>query len=490
MARLLWPVSACGLVTLLTWPLRDALDPANIAMLYLLAVAFVAMRAGKYEAIMAAVLSTALLDFFFIHPRLSFTVGDMQYAITLAVMLAVALIIANLTTTLQRQTSAAIERERQSQALYQLASQLAGATTLEQVAAATRDFLHQAQDCRSMLLMRRNNALHPVEAEHHPASDLQSAAALAAMQQAQTRHLHDAGNHWLFLPLHGSTYIRGVLAIDFGQTALASISAQQMLYEAIASLVAIAVERLHFVEVAQRAQLQMTDERLRNAILSALSHDIRTPLTVLYGMADALAQTTLPAATRDMVEALCEQTLRLTSMVGNLLDMAKLRAGNIRLDLQWQPLEEVIGASIKLLGDMLEQHPVKVLLPSDMPLLRFDAVLMERVLCNLLENAAKYSPPASPIILSAQIGNGLARISVCDSGPGFPPHKLDKVFELFERGDTESNIPGVGLGLAICHSIVTAHDGEIQAGNHEGACVTFTLPLGEPPVIEAEDNDE
>jgi len=170
--------------------------------------------------------------------------------------------------------------------------------------------------------------------------------------------------------------------------------------------------------------------------------------------------------------------------------MAKLRAGNIRLDLQWQPLEEVVGASIKLLGDALARHPVKVSLPSDMPLLRFDAVLMERVLCNLLENAAKYSPPASPIAVSAQIDNGLARISVCDSGPGFPPHKLDKVFELFERGDAESNIPGVGLGLAICRSIVTAHGGEIQAHNRDGACVVFTLPLGDPPVIEAESDDE
>jgi two-component system sensor histidine kinase KdpD len=211
---------------------------------------------------------------------------------------------------------------------------------------------------------------------------------------------------------------------------------------------------------------------------------------VLYGMADTLAQAALPATTRDTVEALREQTLRLNSMVGNLLDMAKLRAGNIRLDLEWQPLEEVIGASIKLLGDALAQHPVKVMLSGDMPLLRFDAVLMERVLCNLLENAAKYAPPASTIILAARVEGDLAHISVCDSGPGFPPDRLDKVFELFERGEAESSVPGVGLGLAICRSIVAAHGGEIHAANRDGACVTFTLPLGEPPVIETESDDE
>jgi two-component system sensor histidine kinase KdpD len=486
-ARLAWAVAACVSITLLSWPLRDLLDPANIAMLYLLAVAIVAARAGRYAAIVAAFLSTVLLDFFFIHPVFSFTVGDVQYVVTLAVMLVVALIIGNLTIGLQRQTIAAIERERQAHALYQLASQLAGASSLEQVATATHHFLQQSQGCESVLLMRRNDALHPV-GQARLNSELQSIAAFAAMQQAQTRNLQDDEGHWLFLPLHGSTYVRGVLAVDFGISA--TLNVQQALYEAVAALVAIAVERLHFVEVAQRAQLQMTGERLRSSILSALSHDIRTPLTALYGMTDmlALTQPPLPPAARDMVEAMREQALRLNGMVSNLLDMAKLRAENIRLNQEWQPVEEVIGASIKLLGSALAQHPVKVLLP-DMPLLKFDAVLMERVLCNLLENAAKYAPPLSPITISAQIEGDKAAVSVCDSGPGFPPDKLDKVFELFERGDAESSVPGMGLGLSICRSIVEAHGGEIRASNLGGACVTFTLPLGDPPLIETDDDE-
>ncbi len=490
-ARTAWAIAACGLVTVLAWPLRDALDPANIAMLYLLAVALVAMRAGKYAALTAAFLSTGLLDFFFIDPRLSFTVGDVQYVVTLAVMLVVALIIGNLTISLQRQTVEAIERERQSHALYQLASRLAGTTSLDQVASATRDFLHQAQGCRSVLLMRRNDVLEPVEQEHRLVSEMQRAAAFAAVQQGQTRHMQEADDYWLFLPLPGSTYVRGVLAIDFGTRSPAAIDAQLALYEAIASLVAISVERLHFVEVAQRTQLQMTDERLRSSILSALSHDIRTPLTVLYGMSEALAQQPLPPDMREMAEAMSEQTLRLNSMVSNLLDMAKLRAGDLRLAPEWQPLEEVVGASIKLLGAALHNHPVQVALPPEMPLLRFDAILIERVLCNLLENAAKYAQPGSAIRISASTGNGQAAISVCNDGSRFPPGNLDKMFELFERGDTESNVPGIGLGLAICRSIVEAHGGTIRASNSDsGACVTFTLPLGEPPAIEPEVGDE
>ena len=489
-ARIAWVVIPCVLVTLLAWPLRDLLDPANTAMLYLLAVALIAMRAGRYAAFIAAFSSTALLDFFFIHPRFTLTVGDMQHMVTLIVMLAVALIIGNLTVSLQQQITAAIERERQSQALYQLASQLAGTTSLEQVATATRQFLQQAQGARSILLMHRNNALRPVEPEHHLRSGLQSAAAFAALREAQTRPLFDEPRYWLFLPLHGSTYVRGVLAIDFGEANIASVNVQQTLYEAIAALVAIAVERLHFVEVAQRAQLQMTDERLRSGILAALSHDIRSPLTVLYGMADTLAQTALPPPALDTITAMREQALHLNNMVSNILDMAKLRAGNVRMNPEWQPLEEVVGASIKLLGGALALHPVKVLLPPDLPLLKFDAVLMERVLCNLLENAAKYSPPGSTVTLAAQIEGDMALISVCDAGSGFPPDRLDKVFDLFERGDAESSIPGVGLGLAICRSIVEAHGGTIGAENRNGACVTFTLPLGEPPRIELDERDE
>ncbi|MFZ2163441.1 MAG: ATP-binding protein, partial [Sideroxyarcus sp.] len=233
-----------------------------------------------------------------------------------------------------------------------------------------------------------------------------------------------------------------------------------------------------------------TDERLRSSILSALSHDIRTPLTVLYGMADTLAQSALPAALHDMADAMRQQTMLLNSMVSNLLDMSKLRAGDIRLNLEWQPVEEVIGASIKLLGPALVQHSVNVTLPPDMPLLRFDAVLMERVLCNLLENAAKYAAPASPIRIAARTDKKFAHVSVCNDGSQFPPDKLEKMFELFERGDAESNVPGVGLGLAICSTIVTAHGGSIHADNDNGACVTFTLPLGEPPVIELESEYE
>ncbi|MBI5890134.1 MAG: DUF4118 domain-containing protein [Nitrosomonadales bacterium] len=488
-ARTMWVIAASSLATLLAWPWRDLLDPANTAMLYLLAVAVVAARAGKGAAIAAALLGSALLDFFFIYPHFTFTIGDAQHIVTVGVMLAVAFIIGNLTLGLQREKDAALERERQSRALYQLASRLAGAVTLEQVDELTSSFLHETQSCQGKLLLRHGKEVLPVTKDQQPLSGKPYYAAQAALRQGAAQATLDEPMQWLFLPLHGATYVRGVLALSASGSDLLN-NERLPLFEAIAALLAASVERLHFVEVAQRAQLQMTDERLRSSILSALSHDIRTPLTVLYGMADTLAQSALPKALHEMADAMRQQTLRLNSMVSNLLDMARLRAGDIRLNLEWQPVEEVIGASIKLLGPALAQHPVSVALPPDMPLLHFDAVLMERVLCNLLENAVKYAPPGSPIRIAARTDKKFAHLSVCNDGSQFPPDRLEDLFELFERGDAESNIPGVGLGLAICRSIVTAHGGSIHADNDNGACVTFTLPLGAPPTIEPEDEHE
>lgn len=251
-----------------------------------------------------------------------------------------------------------------------------------------------------------------------------------------------------------------------------------------------ALELYRLEKVAQEAQLQMASERLRSSILSALSHDIRTPLTSLYGLAESLALTNpnLPPSAQETITAIRDQALHLNSMVSNLLEMARLQTGGVKFRKEWQPLEEVIGASIKLLKVALQDHPVKVSLPPDLPLLEFDAVLMERVFCNLLENAAKYSPAGSPLHITAQALTDKAEICVCNQGEGFPADKLNQVFELFERGQHESSIPGVGLGLSICRAIIEAHGGTIHASNpvYGGGSICFRLRLGTPPVIETE----
>lgn len=482
-----------GLTAVLAMPLRGQLDLANTVMLFLLAVALVAVKLGRGPAVFSAFFSVALFDFFFVPPHLSFAVSDVQYLITFAVMLAVALIISQLASGLARQVRVAAAGELQARSLYELAKALAGALSPLQVQEAAVLFMHENFKAKILLLLP--DAMEQLQAvnapEHPPAALLPRAMQVISSGEVVETDASDAEQGGsLLLPLKGSTRMRGVLMVSVGREDKARLQQQRALLLTAASLMTIAIERLHFVEVAQNSQLQIASERLRGSILAALSHDVRTPLTVMYGLADTLVQSKPPlaATTRDTVITIREQALRLNNMVGNLLDMARLQAGKISLRKEWQPLEEVIGASIKLLEPVLQGRVVSVSLPADLPLLEFDAVLMERVLCNLLENAAKYSPEGAAITLRAQLCGAMIEISVGNAGAGFPAHSLQRIFELFERGNVESTVSGFGVGLAICRTIVEVHGGSIRAFNPQGggACVSFTLPCGTPPQIEGE----
>jgi two-component system sensor histidine kinase KdpD len=403
-------------------------------------------------------------------------------------MLATALIVGQLAAGLKQKAREAQVREQRTQALYEVARQLAGTLALEQVIDIARQFIRFQLNADAALLLPEEedaNAKLSFRIEPH--------LALVARQSGQlVRDSGTAGSGYasLYLPLRASMRIRGVLAVALPADAPDLPPENLALLEALASLTAIAIERLHYVDVAQTTQLDIVSERLRSSILSALSHDLRTPLTALVGLADSLflVKPALPAPALETAQAMHEQAARLAGLVGNLLDMARLNAGNVTLRREWQPLEEVIGASIKLLGNALAAHPVRVALPADLPLLEFDAVLIERVFCNLLENAAKYAPAGTDVEITASQLADHIEIRVCDHGQGFPAGNLSALFEMFARGQSASGKPGTGLGLAICRAIVEAHGGEISAENRQdgGACVRFTLPKGIPPVLEEE----
>ena len=235
--------------------------------------------------------------------------------------------------------------------------------------------------------------------------------------------------------------VRGVIAVAPADAQAEPLLEQRERLETMASLAAIAVERIHYVEVAQQTQVQVVSERLRSSILSAISHDLRTPLTALVGLADSLtvSKPALGEVAQETAEDIRDQAERLSGLVGNLLDMARLHAGEVSLQKEWQPVEEVIGASIKLLGRALAEHPVKVTLAKDLPLVEFDAVLIERVFCNLLENAAKYSPPDSNIEIDVQARDGKLEVAVADKGQGFAQPQGNALFEMFVRGEVESS---------------------------------------------------
>ncbi|HUW49388.1 MAG TPA: DUF4118 domain-containing protein [Sulfuricella sp.] len=488
-----WALIACIFTTLIATPLKEHLDLTNIVMLFLLTVLLVAVKFGRGPAVLAAFLSVALFDFFFVPPQLSFTVSDAQYLVTFAVMLAVALITGQLTAGLRRQADIASIKEQHTRALYEMARDLAGALTIAQVSDIVRRFLLNGFALDTVLLLPDEQGdLKPI-AKLDSQLQIEQRFALIAFDQGEPVEDYTLSGYGYgagYFPLKAPMKIRGVIVFAPNSKNPDAAREQKPLLATISSVVAIAVERLHYVEVAQATQVQIVSERLRSSILSALSHDLRTPLTALVGLADSLAlsRPPLPAEALETAEAIREQALRLSGLVGNLLDMARLHAGHVTLRKEWQLLEEVIGASIQLLGRSLANHRVRVTLPKDMPLVEFDAVLIERVFCNLLENAAKYAPPGSLIEIAGNAKGGSVEVSVCDHGPGFPPDKQGTLFEMFVRGAPESATPGVGLGLAICRAIIDAHGGTIDAANQPegGACVTFTLPSGTPPTVEEE----
>ena len=282
---------------------------------------------------------------------------------------------------------------------------------------------------------------------------------------------------------------RGVLALQPEQPRLLLVPEQRQQLETFAVLAAIALERVHYVEVAQQATVQIESERLRNSLLSALSHDLRTPLAAIYGSSDLLVSQTrdLPAGPRELAVSISAGARRMHAMVGNLLDMARLQSGTVQLNQQWQPVEEVVGSALQAIASALTGHHVVIEVAASLPLVSFDAVLIERVLCNLLENAGKYTPQGSTVTVGARVQGSDMVVSVADNGPGLPAGREEALFEKFTRGERESATPGVGLGLAICRAIVDAHQGRLWVepgggvGANRGARFSFTLPLGTPP---------
>jgi len=492
-ARYTLAAALCLLTTLVALPLRELLDLANIVMLFLLMVFVAAVWLGRGPAILAAFFSVALFDFFFVPPHLSFAVADAQYLVTFAVMLVVGLISSHLAARLSERTEQAQARERDTRVLYELARDLGGALTVGQVVDITQRFLGSLDSDVTLLVADTSGKETSFHAygSHHLAKLEQSFARSAYERHAivETDSLAGMGVAIVFLPLNAPTQVRGVLAVAPRTDDVDGLRSQRPLLEAVASLVAIILERLHYAAAAQHGEQQVAAERLRTSILSSLSHDLRTPLTSLVGLADTLVerQPPLPEGAIEAARIIRDQAHAMHHLLSNLLEMARLQTGSVTLNKEWQPFEEIVGSSTRLLAAVLAGRKLEIDLPRDLPLVNFDAVLLERVVCNLLENAAKYSRESARIQLLARTQGTYLAVDVCNDGPGFPAGRIDQVFELFVRGEREPAVAGTGMGLAICKAIVVAHGGTIGAENRPGgACVRFTLPLGTPPTMEEE----
>jgi two-component system sensor histidine kinase KdpD len=479
--------------TLICWVMfLGRFAPANLIMVYLLGVAFVAVRLGRGPSLLAACASVASFDFFFVQPYLTFAVSDTQYIVTFGVMLAVSLLISTLATRVRDQAAAARQREGRTQVLYAVSRELAGLRAPEEIArAASRHVSDMLRGSAAVLLAGSDGRLPAdtsgVASEQHEQAVAQWVLDNGRMAGLGTDTLPGAAA--LYLPVSGTPGVLGVLAVRPSAELLPLSPDHFDLLETLARLIAAPLERARLAAEIERTRLAAEAEQMRSALLSSVSHDLRTPLAAITGAASSLLQNGSrdDGARQELIATIYEESERLNRLVANLLDMTRVEAGGLRLNREWHPLEEVVGSALARLDRLLAGRRIETVLAADLPLVSIDAVLVESVLVNLLENAAKYTPPGSPLRIAATAETGAVQVEIADEGPGLPPDAEQRVFEKFYRGPSGQH--GFGLGLAICRAIVAAHGGRIWAQNRtpRGTTFSFTLPIeGAPPLAPEE----
>jgi two-component system sensor histidine kinase KdpD len=473
----------------LAWLMFPVFEVSNLIMVYLLGVVAVATRWGRGPSLVASVLSVAAFDFFFVPPHLTFAVSDTEYLVTFVVMLLVAIVISTLTIRIRTQAEAAREREERTAALYAMSRELASTRGGEALLAiAVRHVSEVFRSQVAVLLPDAGGRLVPWHGGQFAIDANELGVGRWVYEHRQLAGLGTTtlpGASALYLPLLASRGPVGVLGVRPANRH--SLEAPEQLHqlETFGNQTALAIERANLAVEAQDAQVRVERERLRNSLLSSVSHDLRTPLTTITGAISAILDdgTRLDAQTRqELLESAREEAERLNRLVQNLLEMTRLESGALQLHKEWHPLEEVIGAALSRLGKRLAGRRVTTSVPPDLPLVPIDDVLIEQVMVNLLDNAIKYTPPGSPITIAASGADRSVIVEVADRGPGLPPGEADKVFEKFYRGQLAAG-RGAGLGLAICYGIIKAHGGRIWAHNipEGGVAFFFTLPLAETP---------
>jgi two-component system sensor histidine kinase KdpD len=485
-----------ALSSLVAYVVFRTLSLTDVAMVFLLGVALVASRYGRGPTVAAAFLSIALFDFFFVPPRFTFAVSDIGYLLTFGVMLAIALIISGLTLRIRAQAETARSRERRTAALYAMSRELAATRDLAELVAVITRHLAGSFGAQVQILVR-----DPDGSLASPAN-APAGYALDDKDRGVARWVSDHGQaaglgtdtlpaaQGLYLPLSASAGIVGVLGVRPADRATFEDPTTRQLLEGFAGQAALALERALLAERAQAEQVEIQAERLRTSLLSSLSHDLRTPLGAITGAASSLLEAPDrlgDASRRELLKTILDEAQRMNRLIGNLLDMIRVESGALQVQKEWQPLEEPVGVALIRLEDRLRDHPVTVDLPADLPLVPVDGVLIEQVFINLLENAAKYTPPGTPVEIAATVvgaeGEKVVRVDFADRGPGIPPGQEAKVFDKFYRVPGIAAGSGVGLGLTICRGIVAAHGGRIWAEQRPGggAVFRFTLPLSGPP---------
>ncbi len=494
-----WAVAVTIANTVLAHLMFGRFELANLIMVFLLGVVFIATRFGRGPSIFASFLGVAIIDLLFVKPYFSLSVADSQYLVTLLAMLTVAILISNLMANVRSQAKVAGHRERRATVLYAMSRDLTASQSEDEIVRAAVHHLYSEFGSRNVILFPDANGRIICPTGQAIPESLHAADLSVAQWVMDHNEIAGQGTDTLpgaeavYFPLSNKETVLGVLVLLPVNLRRVFLPEQQKLLETFLGQIAQAITRVRLTEQARKAQVEMEAERLRNSLLSSISHDLRTPLATIVGSASALVEedNTLKAENKlELSRAIYDEAQRMSSLVNNILDMARLDAGAVELNKQWVPLEEIIGAVLTLLQKRLAGRLVTVKLPPGIPMIYVDAVMIEQVLINLLENVLRYTPEGSPVEITAEASSLAVEISVADRGPGIPEGSENKLFEKFYRVRHEAAQSGVGLGLTICRAIIEAHGGSIQAQNRltGGAVFSFMIPLDHlPPVIGEEE---
>lgn len=485
---LLAVASALG-VGILVQPL---LGLENIDLVFLIAVVAVAVRYGLAPSIVASVAASLCYNFFFLPPLYTFTIAAPTNVAAFLFFMLVAVLISNLAARVRAQAFTAQARARTTEQLYAFSRKLAGVATLDDLLWATAYQTASMLKLRVVLLLPENGSI-AVKAGYPP-EDMLDEADLAAATWAW-EHDRAAGRgsdtlpgaKRLFLPMRTGRGAIGVVGIDRDKPGPLLTPDQRRLLDALIDQAALAVERVYLVEDLDRTKRSVEADRLRAALLTSISHDLKTPLAAILGAAGALKDLSRDLDTNakaDLLQTIIDESERLNRFIANLLDMTKLESGAIKPNAALHDLGEIVGTALARSSKILAQHRVEVDLGSDLPMLGLDAVLFEQVLVNLLENAAKYAPPGTLVRIRGWREDGGVQLHIIDEGSGIPAEDLERVFDKFHRVQKADQVrAGTGLGLAISRGFIEAMGGSITAANRSdrpGAVFAITLPIPKP----------
>ncbi|MFN7964926.1 MAG: sensor histidine kinase KdpD [Acidobacteriota bacterium] len=472
--------------------LAPYVELADETMIYLLSVVGVASRLSRGPSLFAAAGSVAALDFFFVPPRLTFVVQDFRHVLTFAIMLVVGVIVSTLTLRIRDQAASARERERRTAGLYALSRDLGARRTSAEIADVAARHAESLLGTDCVVLCAGNHGeltAHAGAARHDMESEHELAVARWVLEHGRPAGFETGtlpGTRFTYLPITGAERVLGVFAFALGHRPEQVTPSQRQLAETIVAQTALALGRAWLSNEAEEARLAAETEGVRNALLSAVSHDLRTPLATIHGASGVLLDVDAPLreeGRRELLETIHLEAQRLGRLVNDLLELSRLESNPLQIAKQWYPIEELVRSGVSRLERLLRDRPLTIRLPETVLTAPVEPILIEQVVVNLLDNALKYTPDGTPLEIEARRIDDQIEISVLDRGPGIPGHDAERIFEKFYRGGADLNVRGTGLGLALCQAVAKAHGGTIWAENREGGGAAFRmrLPAANPP---------